>query len=117
MVIDPFFGAGQVHTLYTAGTAKGGPSVANKRDLRDKVASLFELPGDVMLDGSRISLVGAKEMLVENHRGIHEYTTDRVVLAVPEGKLAIAGSNLTIGSISPDQVTILGSIRAIQYGD
>ncbi|HLN62181.1 MAG TPA: sporulation protein YqfC [Symbiobacteriaceae bacterium] len=91
--------------------------MANKRDLRDKVASLFELPGDVVLDGSRITLVGARELLVENHRGIHEYTTDRVVLAVPEGKLSAGGSDLTIASISPDQVVISGSIRTISYGD
>lgn len=91
--------------------------MANKRDLRDKVASLFELPGDVMLDRSRITLVGARELLIENHRGLHEYTADRVVLALPEGRLAVIGQTLSIGSISQDQVTVVGSIRMIQYGD
>jgi sporulation protein YqfC len=60
-------------------------AVANKRDLRDRVASLFELPGDVLLDRSRITLVGARELLVENHRGIHEYTTDKVRWWFPRG--------------------------------
>jgi sporulation protein YqfC len=91
--------------------------VANKRDLRDRVASLFELPGDVLLDRSRITLVGARELLVENHRGIHEYTTDKVALVVPEGRLLVAGADLGIVSISPDQLTITGSIRAIEYSD
>lgn len=89
----------------------------HKRDLRDKVASLFELPGDVMADRSRITLVGAGDLLIENHRGLHEYTPGRIVLAVPEGKVAIGGEGLTIGSISPDQVAVRGSIRSVQFAD
>jgi len=91
--------------------------VAQKRTLRDKVASLLELPGDVLLNSSRITLVGAKELWIENHRGLHEYTTDRVVLAVPEGRLTITGDALNIGAISPDQLTLMGSIRTILYSD
>jgi len=91
--------------------------VPNKRNLRDRVASLLELPGDVMLNSSRITLVGARELWVENHKGVHEYTAERVVLAVPEGRLTIAGESLNIGAISPDQLTLSGSIRSIQYSD
>jgi sporulation protein YqfC len=91
--------------------------VGEKRDLRDRVASLFELPGDVMANRSRLTLIGAGELLVENHRGVHEYTAERIVLAVPEGKVAIGGERLTIGSIAPDQVTVHGSIRTIQFTD
>ncbi|HWI51590.1 MAG TPA: sporulation protein YqfC [Symbiobacteriaceae bacterium] len=88
-----------------------------KRDLRDKVAAIFELPGDVLMDQSRLTLIGAKELMVENHRGLYEYTTDKVVLAVPEGRLTVAGLELSIRSISPDQLTIHGSIRGIDYSD
>jgi sporulation protein YqfC len=91
--------------------------MAGKRDLRSKVASLFELPGDVMLDVARLSLVGDMELLIENHRGLVEYNPDRLVLGVPQGKVAIGGVELQIGSISPDQVVILGKIRSIQYLD
>lgn len=88
-----------------------------KRDLRDKVAAIFELPGDVLMDQSRLTLIGARELMVENHRGLYEYTTDKVVLAVPEGRLTVAGQELSIRSISPDQLTICGSIRGIDYSD
>lgn len=91
--------------------------MGNKRDLRDRVAALFELPGDVLLDRSRITLVGARELLIENHRGIHEYTTDKIALAVPEGRLTVTGAELGIVAISPDQLTLTGSIRAIEYSD
>ncbi len=89
--------------------------MAGKRDLKQKVASIFELPGDVMLDVARISLVGDMEVLIENHRNIVEYTPSRVVLGVPNGNVAITGENLQIGSISPDGVVVLGKVRSLEY--
>jgi len=88
-----------------------------RRDLRSRLAALFELPGDVVSDQSRITLVGAADLVVENHRGLLEYTEERVVLMVPEGELVIGGAGLGIGSISPDQVIIRGQIRALGYSD
>lgn len=91
--------------------------MAGKRDLRQKVASLLELPGDVMMDVARITLVGDTELLIENHRGLTEYTAERVVLTVPQGQLTVTGRELSIGSISPDQIVIQGKIRGINYRD
>lgn len=70
-----------------------------------------------MLDVARISLVGDMELLVENHRGVVEYRSERIALVVPNGQIAIAGEGLSISSISRDQVLILGRIRSIHYVD
>lgn len=86
-----------------------------KHGLRDRLVSLLELPGDAMLDVARITLVGDMEMVIENHRGLTEYTPDRVVLTVPEGQLMIDGAELRIGAISPDQIILLGQIRGMRY--
>lgn len=86
-----------------------------KSGLRDRLVSLLELPGDAVLDVARVTMVGDMEMVIENHRGVTEYTPSRVVLTVPEGQMAIDGEELRIGAISPDQVTLLGKIRGLRY--
>ncbi|MFZ5826065.1 MAG: sporulation protein YqfC [Bacillota bacterium] len=86
-----------------------------KDGLRDRLVSLLELPGDAMLDVARITVVGDMEMVIENHRGLNEYTPDRVVMTVPEGQICIDGEGLQIGSISPEQVILLGKIRGMRY--
>lgn len=86
-----------------------------KDGLRDRLVSLLELPGDVVRDVARITVVGDMEMVIENHRGLTEYIPTRVVLAIPEGQLAIDGEELRIGFISPEQVILLGKIRGIRY--
>lgn len=86
-----------------------------ERRLREKVANLFELPGDVVLDISRITLTGAMQMLVENHRGLVEYNPGRVTLGVPRGEVTIEGEDLLIGSISPEEITITGRITGLRF--
>lgn len=88
-----------------------------KTGLRDRLVSLLELPGDVVLDVTRVTLVGDREMVVENHKGVVEFTPNRVVLMVPEGRLAVEGQDLRIGSISPEQVILAGTIRGMRYTD
>lgn len=87
-----------------------------QRDLKEKVASLFELPGDLLLDVARITLVGEMQVLVENHRGLLEYNPGRVTLSVPKGRVSIEGEELSIGSISPDAVTIHGRVLSLKFG-
>jgi len=91
--------------------------MAGRRDLRRKVAAMLELPEETMLDVARISLVGDMDLLVENHRGLVFYSPEQVVLAVPQGRIAVSGAELSIGYLSPDQVTILGRIRSVRYVD
>lgn len=91
--------------------------MAGRRDLRRKVAAMLELPEETMLDVARISLVGDMDLLVENHRGLVFYSPEQVVLDVPQGRVAVAGAELSIGYLSPDQVTILGRIRSVRYVD
>lgn len=86
-----------------------------ERRLRQKLANLFELPGDVLLDLSRMTLVGTTQMLVENHRGLVEYNPGRVTLSVPNGEATIEGEDLLIRSISPEAITITGRITGVRF--
>ncbi len=86
-----------------------------RNGLRDRLVSLLELPGDAMLDVARITLVGDMEIVIENHRGLVEYTPNRVALTTPDGLLTIEGEELKIAAISPEQVILLGRVRGMRY--
>ncbi|WP_374713663.1 sporulation protein YqfC [Symbiobacterium terraclitae] len=83
--------------------------------LRERLVALLELPGDVVLDVPRATLIGSAELVVENHRGLVEYRPDRVVVKVPDGRMAIDGDDLRIGYLSPDQVVLHGRISGLRY--
>lgn len=86
-----------------------------RNGLRERLVSLLELPGDVVLDVVRATLIGNMELVLENHRGLVEYRPDRVVLNLPDGRMAIDGEELRIGYLSPDQLVLLGKISGLRY--
>lgn len=88
--------------------------MTGRRDLRGRLTSLFDLPGDVVLDVARIILIGDLELAVENHRGLVEYTPQRVVIAIPGGRLVVVGGGLTIGSITSEEITLTGRITGLE---
>lgn len=85
------------------------------RMLRQKLAQAFDLPKDIILDLPRIIIVGDLQLVVENHRGIVEYTPDKVVLAMENGRIHIVGEDLIIGSVYAEEITVTGKILSIAF--
>lgn len=88
-----------------------------RRDWRHRLTSIFDLPGDVVLDLARVTLIGDVQMAIENHRGLVEYGPDRMVVSVPRGCLQITGADLVIGSITPEEIILQGRIHGLQFAD
>ena len=49
---------------------------AKKATMRERLADLLELPGDLAYNGCIITLIGEREILLENYRSILEYRSD-----------------------------------------
>ncbi|MFO7173721.1 MAG: sporulation protein YqfC [Bacillota bacterium] len=86
-----------------------------KRDWRDRLTSLLDLPGDLLRDLARVTLVGDQHLAVENHRGLVEYTGGRVVLRTPQGMLAVTGNDMVIRQITADTVVLAGQVTGLQF--
>lgn len=97
----------------------GGPArLASRAGLKVKeaVATVFELPREVILDLPRLTLIGNLQLTVENHRGLMEYTPERICIAVHAGRLEITGQGLRIGSVYREELIVTGRIEAVRHG-
>lgn len=81
--------------------------------VEERLADLFEIPKNVLLDMPRIVLVGNVQLTVENHQGIVEYTQQRVRVATSRGEVAVEGRGLSIGRITKTEIAIDGRIHRI----
>lgn len=88
-----------------------------RRDWRERLTSLLDLPGDVIRDLARVTLVGDMQLAVENHRGLVGYASDRVVLKTPSGILAVTGSDLVISQITPEAILLSGRVTGLAFLD
>jgi sporulation protein YqfC len=87
----------------------------NKKNNLLVLANLLELPDDIVLDLPRMTMLGNKQLLVENHKGIIEYSTILVRIKLSQGTLVIHGEQLALGSLQQEQILIEGIIKVVQY--
>ncbi len=85
------------------------------RRLRQKIANLLELPSDVVLDLPRVVLVGNVQAVIENHRGLIEYSPGLVRVGLDAGQLVLTGENLVIGTVGAEDMIVLGRIIGLEY--
>jgi sporulation protein YqfC len=85
--------------------------------LAKRVADLFELPRDIVLDLPKVTFIGNLQVFVENHQGIIEYQPERVRINTTRGELQVTGRNLAIGSIGRDEIVIEGRIKDLIFTD
>lgn len=84
-------------------------------DFRQRLAEIFDLPQEVILDLPLISIVGNLNLKVENHRGIIKYTPELVKLRIKRGQLIIEGRQLNIKQIKKEKVVVVGKIDNLSF--
>lgn len=87
------------------------------RRLSKLTAKLLDLPQDVVLDLPRFTMIGNRQLYIENHRGVIHFSSDSLKLGLSKGKLEIRGRQLVIRAILPEEVFIEGIISDIHYSD
>lgn len=81
------------------------------------MAELLEIPGDLVLDLPRLTITGRNELYLVNHKGIIEYSTERMRINLSRGFLEVQGKNLEIQALMPDEMKVSGDISSIKYVD
>lgn len=85
------------------------------QEVKTTVSEMFELPKDIMLNLPRISMIGNNQMLVENHRGVIEYTPQKIRLNSSIGVIRIEGQDMDLKNIAADDVMITGVIKLVEF--
>ncbi len=81
--------------------------------MREAIPDIFDLPKDVLLDLPRITIVGGHRAAVENHRGIVRYQQHSLTIGYSSGRVIFEGDDLTVHSISSEEVVVEGRIEAV----
>ncbi len=79
------------------------------------VSDMSGMPKDVTLGAPILTVTGQMELLVENYRGILEYTECMIRIQTRIGQIRILGKRLTIEYYTCDEMKITGKIVEIKY--
>lgn len=83
--------------------------------IREKISNAFELPQDIVLDVSKVIIIGTNQVTIENHKGIIEYSQELIRVNTGSGIMNLCGRNLVIKHIFQEEITITGEIQSINY--
>ena len=81
----------------------------------EKMISAVDLPKDVVLGASVVTILGSNEICIENYRGIIEYTDTLIRIQTKEKQIRIHGKRLQIEYYTNDEMKIKGYVHSIEY--
>ena len=80
------------------------------RQWKKQVVTALELAPDLDGGETKISLTGSGEALIENYKGILQYTDSEILIQSLRGKVLLRGRNLEIVWYTSLEMKITGSI-------
>ncbi|MFY9178115.1 MAG: sporulation protein YqfC [Caldicoprobacterales bacterium] len=85
------------------------------QEVKSTVSEMFDLPKEITLNMPKMNLIGNSQMMVENHRGIIEYTPDLIRVNSTTGVIRVRGNQLNLRNIAADDIMINGDIKSIEF--
>ena len=83
------------------------------RQWKKQVVTALELAPDLDGGETKISLTGSGEAVIENYKGILQYTDSEILIQSLRGKVLLCGRNLEIVWYTSLEMKITGSIFSI----
>lgn len=83
--------------------------------LKERFVTAANMPKDVVLGASVITILGTGELCIENYRGIIEYTDVLIRVQTKNKQIRLTGKNLTIEYYTNDEMKITGYICSLEF--
>ena len=83
------------------------------RQWKKQIVTALELAPDLDGEETKISLTGSGEAVIENYKGILQYTDSEILIQSLRGKVLLCGRNLEIVWYTSLEMKITGVISSI----
>ena len=87
----------------------------NLGQLAAGIADSLQVPEE-LVGAARLSLTAGKHAVIENHRGVLDYSPERIVVSTHDGSITLLGDGLRISAMSRDVLIVRGRIHTTEWG-
>ena len=81
-----------------------------KKRISESIADAWGVPKEVIMNIPKLTIAGASEIYIENHKGILSYTDTEIRVSV-----RVFGNGLSIDRIRLEDILISGQFKQIEY--
>ena len=86
-----------------------------KNSVPQKLAEKMQIPKDLAYQEPVLTLIGQRELCVENYKSIRYYTDTCIILWTKNGGLKLEGCMLSIQSYDNEEIKITGTICKFEF--
>lgn len=86
-----------------------------KRTSGDKISEFMGVPKETVMDLTKLSFAENRELYVENHKGISEYTNDLLKIKTKFSTIRITGADFRISHINKFDMLVEGIFYSITF--
>lgn len=79
------------------------------------VSDAWGVPKETVMNMAKITLSQNREVYIEEHKGLKEYGSEVIRVALPKNILKLSGNDLRVASIGTDFIRIAGNIKKIEF--
>lgn len=83
----------------------------------EEIADRFDLPADTVAGLPRITLTGDRRVLIENHRGLLEYSEETVEVSGGRLRVRVRGTGLRLRAMDAEALLVTGTIFSVETID
>lgn len=87
----------------------------HKNFIRERIADAVDISKDILLDTSLMRITGCRELIIENYKGILEYSDTCILIKSTPNAIKICGTGLEIKTITDEMLFISGNIADINF--
>lgn len=86
-----------------------------KKGIPNKINRILEIPQEVSSNIPKVTVIGFKQMLIENYKAILEYQDFYIRLSTNIGIININGFELNLEEMTTDDLIVTGKIDSIDF--
>lgn len=84
-------------------------------NLKASITSMLDLPKEIMLNLPLLTIIGTDEVMIENYKGVIEYSAEKIRIKTTCGTLKLEGKRLILKEITSENISITGKILKYEY--
>lgn len=87
----------------------------HKKINRENIVSALELPKDILLGFATLSLIGNRQLIIQNHKGILFFDAQQAVVLTKTFQIVVEGKELLVPCFTDDLLEITGRIDSVAF--
>ncbi len=85
------------------------------KSIQNRINRLLEIPQEISTNLPKLTVIGFKQILIENYKGILEYQDFYIRISTYIGILNINGNKLYLEEMTTDDLMVTGNIESIDF--